>query len=372
MSPQDVVERDQPAAMERAPTTLRVAVVGCGRLFQRYYVPALASLKHVRVAAVADPRGEQRAAATALIPGVVTYPSVERLLHDVDVDAVLVGSTPSTHLSILNAVCRKGVPVFMEKPLVLRGELPGLEGAAVRRLVMVDFNRRFWPTYQRMAALVRSGVLGSPTDVEFALRINLLPWCTVTEHRLAPDEGGVLYDLGSLALDLVAELLGQDPICISAHARTVRWPSDHIQLELDFANRVRARCELAYETRTAESLMVRAERGCLWLPDPNRTIWIQNDGRRAGRLACELRGIVLLGVRGIWRGRSMGRYSIKAALESFFESIRQGRPFVPGFDAAVRNTLWLEAACESLKNGSWVRIGQSGGNGESPGADHRP
>jgi predicted dehydrogenase len=372
MSPQDAVERDQPAAMERAPTTLRVAVVGCGRLFQRYYIPALASLKHVRVAAVADPRGEQQAVAMALIPGVVTYPSVERLLHDVDVDAVLVGSTPSTHLSILNAVCRKGVPVFIEKPFVLRGELSGLEGAAARSLVMIDFNRRFWPTYQRIGALVRSGVLGSPTDVEFALRINLLPWCTVTEHRLAPHEGGVLYDLGSLALDLVAVLLGEDPIRISAHARTVRWPSDHIRLELEFANRVRARCELAYETRTTESLMVRAEKGSLWLPDPNRTFWIQHDGSGAGRLASELRGIVLLGVRGIWRGRSMGRYSIREALETFFESIQQGQSFVPGFDAAVKNTLWLEAAGESLNSGSWVRICQSGENGESPGADNHP
>jgi hypothetical protein len=69
-----------------------------------------------------------------------------------------------------------------------------------------------------------------------------------------------------------------------------------------------------------------------------------------------MRDVVALGVRAVWRHRSMGRYSIKAALESFFDSIRHGRAFVPGFDAAVRNTLWLEAAGESLNDGSWVRI----------------
>jgi hypothetical protein len=51
----------------------------------------------------------------------------------------------------------------------------------------------------------------------------------------------------------------------------------------------------------------------------------------------------------------MTRYTIHAALESFVRSLRTGAPFSPGFDEAVRNVRWLEAAERSLADGQPVR-----------------
>jgi len=51
----------------------------------------------------------------------------------------------------------------MEKPFVLEGELPAVEQtAAAAALLMVDFNRRFWPLYRKMGEMLRAGAVGRP------------------------------------------------------------------------------------------------------------------------------------------------------------------------------------------------------------------
>ena len=57
-----------------------------------------------------------------------------------------------------------GVPVLMEKPFVLMGQLAEATGTPREQsLLMIDFNRRFWRPYQRIAEMVRNGALGRST-----------------------------------------------------------------------------------------------------------------------------------------------------------------------------------------------------------------
>jgi predicted dehydrogenase len=336
------------------PAPLRLGLVGFGRLARRYYVPAVARLRGVGVVAVADPLDASRAAAVTALPGAAVCRSIDELLAH-HPDALLIATPPSTHLALWNAAQATGIPVFMEKPLVLAGQLAQVtDGADTRRRLMVNFNRHFWPPYVRLRALVAAGRIGRVVSAEYALHVDLLPWCSVTRHRLSPDDGGVLHDLGSQALALVPWLLGAEPVAVETTRTSRRWPDDHVSLRLTFADGVRATCDLAYESRTCERVVVTGTNGRLRLEDPNMALHLgpAHNGARRGRL----RDLATFGYRALRRSHSMARSSIHAALAEFVAATRDRRPFVPGWDAAVRNVRALEAATEAAEAGRAVPL----------------
>jgi len=335
---------------------LRLGIAGFGRLAQTYYVPALQGLAGIGSIVVADPLTASRAAAERSLRNTGTCRTYADLLER-ELDGLIVASPPSTHLQIWNAAARLGLPVFMEKPFVLFGEMPQAESSAqVQRLLMVNFNRRFWPPYRRLRELVRNGGIGEPVSAVFALHVDLLSWCTVTAHRLQPGEGGALYDLGSQMLDLVAWCLGSELETMRVHVSSRRWEGDDVQLHLTLAGGIEVRCDLAYENRTFERVMVEGRQGRVRLEDPNMAVHL-DDGAGSRRLLGRGKDFVTLGFRGVWRSRSMARFSIRASLSEFLQGIRQGQPCSPGFLDAVRNAAWLDAACESAKRGRAVTVG---------------
>ena len=97
------------------PDELRLGLVGCGRLAEVGYLPALARVTRFRLVAVADPDPVRRAAAA---PGVDAYGSAEELLAAAAVDAVGVASPVQTHLAAARAAAAAGVTALVEKPPV--------------------------------------------------------------------------------------------------------------------------------------------------------------------------------------------------------------------------------------------------------------
>src|SRR5262245_54470901 len=227
--------RESVAAGDARP--LRLGLVGFGRVVREYYLPAFRLLGGIDIRGVADPLAASRDAARKLLREVRTYVSAGELLDTQMVDAVLVASPPSTHLAIWLEASRRRLPVFMEKPFLVPGQLARLEDTPdAHHLLMINFNRRFWPPYRKLAALLRSGACGVLRRAELVLHVDVLRWCSVTNHRLAPEEGGALSDLGSQALDLARDLIGAEPVCLSVRTKSARWPSDHVELRLAFAD----------------------------------------------------------------------------------------------------------------------------------------
>lgn len=328
--------------------SLRVGLAGFGRLARDYYLPALRTLEGARLAAVADTLPASRAAASERLPSVDVYPDHPSMFDRADLDVVLVASPPSSHLEIWNEAARRGLAVFMEKPFVLCGQLDQVaRGDAAARL-MLDFNRRFWPPFRLMSDRVREGAVGRPARLEYALHVDVASWSTVTEHRLSADDGGILHDLGSHAIDLAADILGAEPERVSAGRHGERWPDDRLRLDLSFAEGSTATCDLAYETRTFERLSVHGPRGSLRLADPNMAVHFEPAGRRGPRLAASFTDMSVFLYRVLSRGQSMARFSIASALAAFVRAIAAGETPSPGFEDAVKNVRWLEAAARSL------------------------
>ncbi len=330
---------------------LRIGVAGFGRLARDYYLPALRAISDVRVVAVADPLPQSRAAAAQRLPSLDLYPDPSAMLERARLDALLVASPPSSHLAVWKDAAAHGLAVFMEKPFVLSTQLPEIERANPSARLMLDFNRRFWPTYQRVGELVRAGSLGKPVQVDFLLHTNVLSWSTVTRHRLAEGEGGILHDLGGHAIDLASDLLRREPETVAAEAENRRWPNDYVRLALAFADGSAFQCELAYGDRTRERLGIRGPKGRLSLADPNMAIHLERNGTRGARIADRCVDAAIFGYRALRRDRTMSRSSIRCALASFIRALLEDTPFSPGFEDAVRNALWVEAAARSAADG---------------------
>lgn len=334
------------AAPGRAPRGqghgLRLGVIGFGRLAQQYYVPALQRRHGIADIVVADPLPASRAAAARALAPVRCFAEVEALLATRP-DAVVVATPPSTHLALWNTLADRGIPVLMEKPFLLRGELArAARGANVEALLMIDFNRRFWPPYVKLAELVRQGAIGALETVEIGLHVDVTPWCRVTAHRLAAGEGGVLYDLGSQALDLACTVAGSEPTRLIAHGSSRRWTYDHIRLDAELANGARVRCDLAYETPTFERVDAVGGAGRLTLADPNMRLHLNPPRGAVARARRRVGDVATLGYYGLRRAHSMARASIATALDRFVAAAASGAPFSPGFADAARNAAWLE------------------------------
>lgn len=329
-----------------------MAIAGFGRLARGYYVPALRELGRAHPVAVADPNPSSRAAARAAFPNARIHASAEEMLAAEAPDALLVASPPSTHLPLWTLAAGLGTAVFMEKPFLLAHQLetfipPGADAPPL----MVDFNRRFWPTYQRLGKMVTSGRAGAVESAELRLEVDVLHWGGEASHRFEPGEGGALHDLGSHLLDLAWMLFGREPAHVTARVESHRWENDHVHLTLDLPGGPAVECILGYGTRNREQVVIRGDRGTLALRNPNGAIHFQPAGIRARPLREGMEDGAALAVRGLFRGHSLLRGSIRGALGEFFAALAAGRRPTPGMDDALRNAAWIHAAARSLHTG---------------------
>ena len=323
----------------------RLGIMGFGRLAREYYCPALRNLDRVGQVLVADPLDRSRQAARRAFPGAKVFADPAEVLGQRP-DGLIIATPPSGHLPLWRAAMRAGIPALVEKPFVLRGELAAATGTMnEQRLLMVDFNRRFWGPYRRIANLVWGGMVGDVMGMELTLQVDVRRWCTVTSHRLDPSEGGALFDLGSQALDLATWLLGREPSAVLAVPGD-SGAGDQVQIDLIFPGDVIARCRVGYGRCTEERLCIEGHSGRVRMANPNMSVHVERG--RTPRPWAAFSDLAGLGWRGVFRSQSMSRWSVARAIRAFVEGVEQSIPFSPGFAEAARSTRLLEAAVTSL------------------------
>lgn len=153
--------------VSNASGTLRFASVGLG-----WWGAVLA--RAVRQAGGAEVvTGFARSAAAresfAVEMGCAPAPSLQHVLEDPGVDALLVATPHSTHLDLIRAAAAAGKHVFVEKPLALsvsegRMAIRAAEEAGV--VLQVGHNRRRAPAMRRLRGLVDDGSIGTISMLE--------------------------------------------------------------------------------------------------------------------------------------------------------------------------------------------------------------
>jgi predicted dehydrogenase len=206
---------------------LKVGLVGCGRLAERGWIPALgiaAAAGTARIVALAEPdRGRRAAAARAAgLDDGAAFSDWRELIAAGSADAVVLALGGRAQVEPAEAATSAGLAVLVEKP-------PGgdLEGAAALAALepppRVGFSRRFDAAWQALrAAAARSSV---PHSLELRLAYRRSAWAP---HVVQDD---ALADMGSHAIDLAA-WIGGAPV---ARARCTLLEGDAAEGELELA-----------------------------------------------------------------------------------------------------------------------------------------
>jgi predicted dehydrogenase len=231
-------ERDRPPLRRRRPKggSARVGLIGAGSFARGTLLPALRDAG-AELAAVTSEGGLSAADVARRFEFARAADSIDEILGDEDIDAVVIATRHSTHAELAAAALRAGKAVFVEKPLALtEAKLLEVEAAlADGGPLMVGFNRRFAPLTVRL----RAELDGVEAPV-FLARVNAGP--LAEDHWLNDLEegGGRLLGEGCHFVDLLAHLAGASPVAVQAVAvPSAQRPlecSDGIVATIRFAN----------------------------------------------------------------------------------------------------------------------------------------
>jgi predicted dehydrogenase len=182
-------------------TPVRLALIGCGRLAERGWIPAIARTAGAELVAVAD---RDSARCPAVAPGVRAFEGATGVVEAGGVDAVIIATPATDHLSDATACAEAGLPALVEKPPAANtAEARAL--AALAPLPRVGFNRRFDRRILRLrSALPASGELGIGLTFDYTRAA----W---SPHVVDDD---ALLDVGCHLLDLARWLTESDVLSV--------------------------------------------------------------------------------------------------------------------------------------------------------------
>lgn len=204
---------------------IRVAVIGIGQIATRAHIPAYISNKHVDLIALVD-TDKRKAEGVGKKFGIKScFSSVDELFENQNVDAVSICTPPSTHAEIALRAFSYGAHVLCEKTMattVNDGKRMFEAAQEKGKILMVGFNLRFRPNYQRAKNLILRGRLGHVYCVEgqYLTPNPLLTWGKSRWFFRPEAGGGVLLDQGSHVFDLLNYVFGDFPYAVSAHGST--------------------------------------------------------------------------------------------------------------------------------------------------------
>jgi predicted dehydrogenase len=238
---------------------IRMAVVGLGRVFERFHLPALEATPEVRLVAAWDADAGRRAWAAGRLVGLPVAGDLAELTGR-SADAMLLLTPPATHAEIACAALGAGLHVLVEKPMALdraEGARMAQAARAAGRRLQIGFTRRFREPYRRLKACIPS--LDATAAVAFELRFPASSWGAQGAF-LGDDRagGGVLDDVLSHQADLLRWLVGASPsrVRVTAHAAA------SVEYELEFPSGMTARCEAGHGAYR-ERLVVRRPGGAV-------------------------------------------------------------------------------------------------------------
>jgi len=322
---------------------LDVALIGCGRIAQTH-LQAIANNSSCRLLAVADVN-EAAALSVAADHGCQAFSHYRDLAGNVDLDAVVICSPPSTHAEIALFFLEKGVHVLCEKPLAIRSDHAAMmvkRAEANNRLLMMASKFRYVDDVIEAKAMLESGALGEIILFEnvFSGRVEMRGrWNSVREIS----GGGVLIDNGSHSVDIARYLLGPITRVQAEDARRVQ------RLEVEDTARICFRTESNAMGNIDLSWSIHKERESyidLYGSEGTLSIgWKHSKYRRHDMKE--------------WKEFGQGYDKVKAfgrQFANFIGSIQgHEQPRISGQDA-LESVRVIEAAYKSASSNRWVNV----------------
>jgi predicted dehydrogenase len=332
---------------------LRLGIVGCGKVVEKYHLPALKRNATWTLAAACDPSPERRRWLQNAMPGLLIFERHGDMLNEVPLDAVIVATPPATHFALSVQALEARFHVLVEKPMALNVEDAHrmVEAArSARKLLLVGFNRRFHPAYTRLQAQLRGANVSS---ISSRFIFDARAWGAHLGNDSAG--GGVLDDVVCHQVDLLGWLLGRQ----AARVRAVSATKDgnatgELEYELDFCGGLVARCTAGHGTAYHEEVRINVG-GKTLVAGPG------GPKKRGGlpRLWGAAESAISKVARKVSGRPSVAVESFEGQLEAFAWGVRAGAPHGQSADASsgLYSVRVVAAARESLlSGGQWQQI----------------
>ena len=197
---------------------IRVGLIGCGGNMRGAHIPRLKADGRVELVAVADP---EEASARQLLEAwgaeAAYYADYRQMISANALDGVLISSPHSIHYAQARYALERGLHVLVEKPLTTKARHAQtlIDLAAERaRVLVVSYQRNFYPAYAYARELVQKGTLGEIKGVVAYVTQNWggRGWRTVPELA----GGGMFMDTGSHLVAAVLWITGLTPVKVAA------------------------------------------------------------------------------------------------------------------------------------------------------------
>jgi myo-inositol 2-dehydrogenase / D-chiro-inositol 1-dehydrogenase len=323
---------------------VRIALVGLGGIAIRAHLPALLRESRAELAAIVEVDPARREAAARLVPGVLATDSLDDVLADPAVDAVILATPSWVTPGLIRAALAAEKYVLAEKPLAPtlaeQLDLRELPGAADR--LQIGLTYRHHPAVDRLRELVAAGALGRPLFVQVSVCDERADPVGQPEHyarmRRALEHGTPVVFDGIHACDRLNLVLGETPVEVSSWSLTSSpdYASPNVNgAVLTYADGTIVRLEVAwlYPALPPSQFVVTGPRGRAVLDPPTFELRTEIDG---------VRDVVPA-------PGDKAECCFSLQLERFVETVGAGRAPVPGIDAALAASALCERIAEGLR-----------------------
>ncbi|PWC13457.1 inositol 2-dehydrogenase [Brenneria corticis] len=207
-----------------------IALLGAGRIGQVHAVN-ITQHPETRLYAVVDPNVQNaKALADKYHAGIQT---VEAVMSDPAVDAVLIASATDTHADLIELAAKSGKAIFCEKPVHLdiarvRDCLTVVEQQQVP--LFIGFNRRYDPQFRRVKTLAAEGRIGKAESLLIISRDPLPP-----PAEYVRVSGGLFRDMTIHDFDMARFIMGEEPVSVFAQGSNLVDPAIGKEGDIDTA-----------------------------------------------------------------------------------------------------------------------------------------
>lgn len=198
---------------------LRIAIIGCG-WFGNFHMDKLLKMEGVEITALYNRGIENLEKAGKKVPNARMYQDAQQMLKKEKLDAAVVSLTPGAHGNIEELCCKKGIHLFVEKPI----ELSISRAAEIKEAISfsgiissVGYQERYSPPVE----LVKEILEKEPAGLVQGYWIGEMPgpkW-----WRTKAESGGQLVEQATHIVDIFRYLFGEVDSVFSSGRRDQRF-----------------------------------------------------------------------------------------------------------------------------------------------------
>lgn len=245
-------------------TTVKVGVIGCGRVANRFPKEA-GVVSGVEVVAAFDINLDAAHQISSKNEHVIAYPVLDDFFKAVD--AVYIATPHLSHYYYIKQALEAGKHVLCETPMVLNGdeakEVYAL--AESKGLILMEANKTaHCPAFNHLIVMIKSGVIGEVVDIEASLSQLL------DKNGREFDKsqgGGALFEQGSYPLLPIFKLCGINYENLNLYSRMDKGIDIHTKGVFRFKNAV-CSFKVGLGVKTEGNLVISGTKGYAYVPAP--------------------------------------------------------------------------------------------------------